>query len=109
MRNGFACIVRNFSNFYCLEGGSEGGDATDGDAVPVEGDAPPSEDTVVVEGSEDVAPVEERSFRLNCNADTTNRFYGNLGALRCLQEEGDVAILELQYLQGNHITTLSIN
>lgn len=79
----------------------------DGDAVPLEGEAPPSEDDVapVVEGSEDVTPVEERSIRLNCNADTTNRFYGNLGALRCLQEEGDVAILELQYLQGNHITS----
>lgn len=37
---------------------------------------------------------------INCNADTSNRFYGNRGALRCLHEEGDVAILELQYLRG---------
>lgn len=37
---------------------------------------------------------------INCNADASNRFYGNRGALRCLHEEGDVAILELQYLRG---------
>lgn len=75
----------------------------DGDAVPVdEEDAPVTEEAAApaVEGSEDVKPAEERSVRLNCNADTTNRFYGNLGALRCLQEEGDVAILELQNLKG---------
>lgn len=38
--------------------------------------------------------------RIDCNADVSNRFYGNRGALRCLNEEGDVAILELQYLRG---------
>lgn len=39
-------------------------------------------------------------IQINCNADATNRFYGNKGALRCLNEEGDVAFLELQYLRG---------
>lgn len=37
---------------------------------------------------------------MNCNADETNSFYGNRGALKCLHETGDVAILELQYLNG---------
>lgn len=38
--------------------------------------------------------------KLNCNADATNRFYGNRGALQCLTDAGDVAVLELQYLKG---------
>lgn len=38
--------------------------------------------------------------RLNCNADLTNRFYGNRGALQCLTDAGEVAVLELQYLKG---------
>lgn len=37
---------------------------------------------------------------LNCIADESNSFYGNQGALKCLREAGDVAILELQYLKG---------
>lgn len=41
--------------------------------------------------------------RINCNADESNRFYGNRGALRCLHEHGDVAIVELQYLKGNKL------
>lgn len=36
----------------------------------------------------------------NCLADTTNRFYSNKGALNCLSEIGDVAIVELQNLSG---------
>lgn len=39
----------------------------------------------------------------NCNADPTNNFYGNRGALLCLRDEGDVAILEAQNLQGDSI------
>lgn len=34
----------------------------------------------------------------NCLADTTNRYYSNKGALNCLSEMGDVAIVELQNL-----------
>lgn len=36
----------------------------------------------------------------NCKADQTNGYYGNQGALQCLRESGDVAILEAQYLNG---------
>lgn len=41
-----------------------------------------------------------RNSEVNCAADKTNRFYGNVGALQCLNEAGDVAVLELQYLLG---------
>lgn len=38
---------------------------------------------------------------INCVADSvTNRFYGNKGALQCLSELGDVAVLELQNLNA---------
>lgn len=40
------------------------------------------------------------AINTNCQADTTNRFYSNKGALNCLNEMGDVAILELQNLSG---------
>lgn len=36
----------------------------------------------------------------NCNADQTNRFYGDKGALLCLMNKGDVAILGLRDLNG---------
>lgn len=36
-----------------------------------------------------------------CDAHENNRYFGNAGALRCLQEQGDVAILEHQSLSGN--------
>lgn len=100
-------------SYYVLGGGSEDGEVAEGDAVPVDGEPAEGAANAVVEGSEGAEPVEERSFVLNCNADTTNRFYGNLGALRCLHEEGDVAILELQYLQRKQppqlIVTLSLS
>lgn len=35
-----------------------------------------------------------------CDAHESNRYFGNVGALRCLQEQGDVAILEHQSLSG---------
>lgn len=38
--------------------------------------------------------------QINCVADSANRYYGTRGALRCLSEAGDVAILERQYLTG---------
>lgn len=41
--------------------------------------------------------------RTNCLADPTNRFYSNTGALNCLNEMGDVAIIELQNLSGNYL------
>lgn len=44
----------------------------------------------------------DKNITLNCNADASNSFYGNRGALKCLQEAGEVAILELQYLKGMH-------
>lgn len=39
--------------------------------------------------------------RDECSADDENPYYGNDGALKCLNEGGDVAILELQSLKGN--------
>lgn len=39
--------------------------------------------------------------KLNCNADRTNSFYGDLGALFCLHARGDVAILGLKDLYGS--------
>lgn len=38
--------------------------------------------------------------KINCVAEPANRYYGTRGALRCLSEVGDVAILESQYLNG---------
>lgn len=43
--------------------------------------------------------IDEKKI-LNCNADESNSFYGNQGALKCMHEEGELAILELQYLKG---------
>lgn len=70
----------------------------------------------VEEAPQETVPTDETvdmtakaaEFRINCNADVSNRFYGNRGALRCLHEEGDVAILELQYLR-DHATELGLN
>lgn len=38
--------------------------------------------------------------KLNCNAERTNSFYEDLGALFCLHTKGDVAILGLKNLNG---------
>lgn len=38
--------------------------------------------------------------KLNCNAEQKNSFYGNRGALFCLRNKGDVAILGLRDLIG---------
>jgi hypothetical protein len=79
---------------------------------------PRSEDGEIPPEDMEVQPVVEDetidlTFRaaevqINCNADASNRFYGNRGALRCLHEEGDVAILELQYLR-DHVAELGLN
>ncbi|XP_037032135.1 transferrin-like [Bradysia coprophila] len=74
------------------------------------------EEAPVEEAPQETAPVDETvdmtskagEVHINCNADATNRFYGNRGALRCLHEEGDVAILELQYLR-DHTAELGLN
>lgn len=52
-----------------------------------------------------IAPrvINNTNSNTNCLADTTNRFYSNKGALNCLNEMGDVAIVELQNLSGNLI------
>lgn len=59
-------------------------------------DAPPAEDEHLTEQEREL-----RSLRGSCAASTTNRYYGNQGSLQCLDEIGDVAILEAQYLNGN--------
>ncbi|XP_055312827.1 transferrin-like [Sitodiplosis mosellana] len=46
--------------------------------------------------------------KLNCNADRTNSFYGDQGALFCLHTKGDVAILGLKDLK-DHARALAIN
>lgn len=91
------CNIFYSSYFHISEGGSEGGD---GEVAAAE--EQPAEDIVEGVVNDEPAPAvipDERNFKINCNADATNRFYGNLGALRCLSEEGDVAVLELQYLR----------
>ena len=44
--------------------------------------------------------MEMRNLRGSCDALITNRYFGNKGALRCLDEMGEVAVVELQYLIG---------
>lgn len=44
----------------------------------------------------------------NCKADIYNRFYGNKGALACLNEVGDVAVVEIQRLE-EHARSLNLN
>lgn len=41
-----------------------------------------------------------QEIQLNCNADSSNSFFGNRGALFCLAHKGDVAILRLNDLKG---------
>ncbi|XP_031637288.1 transferrin-like [Contarinia nasturtii] len=45
--------------------------------------------------------IDVMNSELNCNADQTNIFYGNLGALLCLYQAGDVAIVGLKDLNEN--------
>lgn len=90
-------------------------------AIILEGDViteapePESESVPDVEGAARSAPELSEtpldgaspSLPTTCNADLTNQYYGNRGALRCLSEEGEVAILERQYLQ-EHATSLGL-
>jgi Transferrin len=58
-------------------------------------------------GEEDIIPFNpDRS--INCAASNSNRFYGTKGALTCLNEVGDIAVLEHQNLL-EHATALKIN
>lgn len=45
---------------------------------------------------------------IDCSAQWTNRFYGTRGALSCLHEVGDVAVIEHQKLH-EHARTLNLN
>lgn len=85
----------------------------DGDIVS-EAPEVEAEQPVFVEGAERSVPDETPqeaafpSFPTTCSSDRSNQYYGNQGALRCLSEIGDVAILERQYLH-EHATALGLN
>lgn len=70
-----------------------------------EGEAPDG-----IEGSDDeeenIPFIPNRS--INCAASPTNRFYGNRGALACLSEIGEVAVIEVQNL-AQHANNLTLN
>jgi hypothetical protein len=59
-----------------------------------------------IEGDEDIPFAPNRA--INCAASTTNRFYGTRGAITCLNEVGDIAIVEHQNLQ-EHARSLNLN
>jgi len=61
-----------------------------------------------IEGGED--DIEPRAVQPPnyCTAAATNAYYGNKGALQCLADVGDVAILELQYLK-EHANSIGVN
>lgn len=65
---------------------------------PVEGQESDDEETVEI--------VVNRS--VDCAASESNRFYGTRGALTCLNEVGDIAVLELQNL-NDHAQSLNLN
>lgn len=58
------------------------------------------------EDNENVPHVPNRA--VNCAASTSNRFYGTRGALTCLNEVGEIAILEHQNLEY-HARTLNLD
>lgn len=59
--------------------------------------------------NEDVPEPQSRQERvINCHATASNRFYGTRGALTCLKEVGDLAILEAQNL-AEHASALNLN
>uniref|UniRef100_A0A7G3B0J1 Putative transferrin n=1 Tax=Lutzomyia longipalpis TaxID=7200 RepID=A0A7G3B0J1_LUTLO len=83
--------------------------AADEEESPVEDE--PEEEEALPEETEEVKIARRNRLNQiagNCNADTTNRYFGNQGALRCLAEVGDVAVLELQYLR-QHAHELFLN
>lgn len=65
-----------------------------------------------IEGSDDEEPDQETPFipnrSINCAASPTNRFYGNRGALACLREIGEIAVIEVQNL-AQHALDLTLN
>ncbi|XP_053679397.1 transferrin-like [Anopheles nili] len=80
------------------DGASEMDDTTE--EPPVEGIDPALRQTDNVDATVD--------RNLLCAASDTNRYYGTRGALRCLQEAGDVAIIEAQNL-ADHAQFLAVN
>lgn len=62
--------------------------------------APPAEGDAVTHEELSPEEIERRNLRGSCEASTINRYYGNRGALACLDEIGEVAVLEAQYLNG---------
>lgn len=64
---------------------------------------------IEIEGDDRAAPTEASAdVPAICSADDSNRYHGNGGALRCLSEDGDVAILERQYL-NEYATAQKLN
>lgn len=60
-----------------------------------------------IEGSEDTIPfIPNRA--VNCAASASNRFYGTRGALTCLNEVGEIAVLEHQRL-AEHAKSLNLD
>lgn len=75
------------------------------DDVNYDDDLPTTPDAI--EGSEDtLAIVPNRA--VNCAASQSNRFYGTKGALTCLNEVGEISILEHQRL-AEHARSLNLN
>lgn len=59
-----------------------------------------SHETLAQHGSLTEEEIQRRYLPGSCSADVTNRYFGNRGALQCLSEIGEVAVLEVQYLNG---------
>lgn len=68
----------------------------------VDGEDSPAADDETTATHEHLTQEERmlRSLRGSCAATVDNRYYGNRGALQCLDEIGEVAVLEAQYLNG---------
>ncbi|XP_052871790.1 transferrin-like [Anopheles cruzii] len=75
-------------------------DGVDGEGMVVDGIDPALRQNINVEATVD--------RNLLCSASDSNRYYGTRGALRCLQEAGEVAIIEAQNL-ADHAKALSMN
>lgn len=79
------------------------------DGEDYEEDAEKPEPEMTPEGADDPTPsafIPNRS--IDCSAQWTNRFYGTIGALTCLNEVGEVAVIEHQKLL-EHAKTLKLN
>lgn len=69
---------------------------------------PPLNMEDAIEGQDDTVDAVPKQFITNCAAETDNKFYGTRGALSCLWENGDVAVLELQNLE-EHARSLNLD